>query len=103
MLRLLRRIREQTHGDLPPGVTGLENDDLSVIYVESTAEGVRFRPLRVSDDGDFIDRWPHGFFDERAEELFTLCADAIAGRTRPVNSYSPGPRVSTVKICMGPA
>lgn len=70
MLRLLRRIREQTDGDLPPGVTGLENDDLSVIYVESTAEGVRFRPLRVSDDGDFIDRWPHGFFDERAEELF---------------------------------
>ena len=45
-------------------------DDLPVIYVEASIEGVRFRPLRVSPDGDFADRWPHGFFAERAEELF---------------------------------
>lgn len=48
----------------------LTPDDLSVIYVESSVKGVRFRPLRVSPDGDFVDRWPHGFFAERAEELF---------------------------------
>lgn len=70
MLRLLRRIRETTDDELPPGVAGLKANDLSVIYVEGSDNGVRFRPLRVSDDGDFIDRWPHGFFDERAEELF---------------------------------
>jgi hypothetical protein len=40
------------------------------IYVESGLEGVRFLPLRVADDGDFLDRWPQGFFEERAEELF---------------------------------
>ena len=70
MLRLLRRVREQTEDEVPPGVLGLTPDDLSVIYVESSIEGVRFRPLRVSPDGDFVDRWPHGFFAERAEELF---------------------------------
>lgn len=70
MLRLLRRVREQTEGEVPPGVLGLTPDDLSVVYVESSVEGVRFRPLRVSPDGDFVDRWPHGFFAERAEELF---------------------------------
>jgi len=70
MLRLLRRVREQTENELPPGVVGLTADDLSVVYVENSAEGVRFRPLRVSPDGDFVDRWPHGFFAERAEELF---------------------------------
>lgn len=70
MLRLLRRVREQTEGEVPPGVLGLTPDDLSVIYVESSVEGARFRPLRVSLDGDFVDRWPHGFFAERAEELF---------------------------------
>ena len=48
MLRLLRRVREQTEGEVPPGVLGLTPDDLSVIYVESSVEGVRFRPLRVS-------------------------------------------------------
>ncbi len=70
MLRLLRRIRETTADELPPGVTGLKADDLSVIYVERGDGGVRFRPLRVDDEGEFRDRWPHGFFEERAGELF---------------------------------
>jgi hypothetical protein len=70
MLRLLRRVREQSEGEIPPGVLGLTPDDLSVIYVEGSVDGVRFRPLRVGTDGDFLDRWPRGFFAERAEELF---------------------------------
>ena len=70
MLRLLRRIRETTDHELPPGVTGLTADDLSVIYVEGDDDGVRFRPLRVDEEGEFRDRWPNGFFGERAEELF---------------------------------
>lgn len=70
MLRLLRRIRETTGAELPPGVTGLSTEDLSVVYVESADDGTRFRPLRVDRDGEFLDRWPKGFFDERAEELF---------------------------------
>ena len=70
MLRLLRRMREQTEGELPPDVLGLTSDDLSVIYAEASVEGIRFRPLRVSPNGDFVDRWPNGFFAERAEELF---------------------------------
>jgi len=48
----------------------LSSDDLSVIYVEGGDGGVRFRPLRVDPEGEFIDRWPKGFFEERAEELF---------------------------------
>lgn len=70
MLRLLRRIREATENEVPPGAIGMTPDDLSVIYVESGDDGVRFRPLRVDPEGEFIDRWPKGFFEERAEELF---------------------------------
>ncbi len=70
MLRLLRRIRETAENELPPGAFSLSPDDLAVIYVESTDDGVRFRPLRVDREGEFIDRWPKGFFEERAEELF---------------------------------
>ena len=70
MLRLLRRIREQTEEELPPGILGLTQDDLSVIYVESGPDGVRFQSLRVAPDGDFVDHWPQGFFEERAGELF---------------------------------
>ena len=70
MLRLLRRIRETTDDELPPGIVGLRPGDLSVIYVEGGDGGVRFRPLSIDDEGEFRDRWPHGFFEERAEELF---------------------------------
>ena len=70
MLRLLRRIRETSEGELPPGAPSLTPDALSVIYVETTDDSVMFRALRVDEEGEFIDRWPRGFFDERAEELF---------------------------------
>jgi predicted ATPase len=70
VLRLLRRIRERTTNELPPGVEGLSVEDLSVIYVEGNDQGVRFRRLKVDKDGEFRDQWPQGFFEERAEELF---------------------------------
>ena len=61
---------EQSEDELPPGTLGLTPDDISVIYVESGLDGVRLRPLRVAPDGEFVERWPQGFFEERAEELF---------------------------------
>ena len=71
LLRLLRRIRnvesESAH-ELPERTLRIE--DLSVQYVQPTPEGTRFKRLRVDSDGDFLDEWPNGFFDERDEELF---------------------------------
>ncbi len=69
LLRLLRRIRETTEGEAPPEFT-LTPDDVSVVYVENDAGHTRLHPLRIDEQGEFIDRWPHGFFAERAEELF---------------------------------
>ena len=48
----------------------LTPDDLSVVYVRPTPEGIKFTPISVTDDGDFYAPWPEGFFDERVEELF---------------------------------
>jgi len=71
MLRLLRRVREKTNNQLPPDTYGLSPNDLSVIYVDSSVDDdCRFHQLRISPDGDFVDRWPQGFFEERVEELF---------------------------------
>jgi len=70
LLRLLRRIREKTQIELAPGVIGLTPAELSVIYVEDDEKGVRFRLLEVDKHGEFRDQWPHGFFEERARELF---------------------------------
>lgn len=70
ILRLLRRIRETTERELPERAPAFSEDRLCVTYVESTPAGVQFRRLRVDDHGEFIDRWPAGFFAERAAELF---------------------------------
>ncbi|PNS09773.1 DUF3696 domain-containing protein [Solilutibacter silvestris] len=58
ILRLLRRVRE---GRLSP-------NDLSVLYVQPTESGSTVLEVRVDEDGDFIDRWPGGFFEEAFDE-----------------------------------
>ena len=70
ILRLLRRIREKFENELPENTIGLDPSDVSVYYVQDTAKGVNFKKLRIDEEGEFIDRWPKGFFDERAAELF---------------------------------
>jgi hypothetical protein len=73
ILRILRRVRQTTAEDTDylkngPRVTP---EDVAVIYAEPTKNGTKLHRLRVSPDGDFADRWPHGFFTERGVELFT--------------------------------
>lgn len=70
ILRLLRIIRETTNGELPKGQKPLRPEDVAVIYAKPTEHGTELMELRISEDGDFIDRWPDGFFTERAKELF---------------------------------
>ena len=97
LLRVLRRVRETNvrnskkyewrQSSMPPlhremseeAIRDAENqdskdhqltpDDLSIVYVLPTSEGVEFIPLTVTDDGDFDGPWPEGFFDERVKEL----------------------------------
>ena len=70
MLRLLRRIEETHSGELPEGKPPLKPDQVSVVFVEQIDGEVRATPLRIDKTGEFVDRWPHGFFDERDDELF---------------------------------
>ena len=70
MLRLLRRIEETHSGELPEGKPALRPDQVSVVFLEQMDGEIRATPLRIDETGEFIDRWPHGFFRERAAELF---------------------------------
>lgn len=69
MLRFLRRIRETSEGELPPGKDPLKPDQLGVYYVEQGKNGISLTRIRVDQEGEFIDLWPKGFFEEREEEL----------------------------------
>lgn len=70
ILRLLRRIRETTEGELSDGKYALTPDQICVLYVESGEQGSRIMELPVTPDGDFSRPWPKGFFEERVVELF---------------------------------
>jgi len=73
LLRLLRRIRETTLGRVPEDAWPLDPDDVAVVYVEPRglqSKGSTARRLRIDRDGEFLDPWPNGFFEERGEELF---------------------------------
>ncbi|MDY0061160.1 MAG: DUF3696 domain-containing protein, partial [Myxococcota bacterium] len=61
VLRLQRRIRE---GKVKP-------EDVSILYVRPTGErGSEILQLRLDDDGEFLDEWPDGFFEESYREMF---------------------------------
>jgi hypothetical protein len=69
MLRFLRRIRETGENEAPDN-RSLTPAELSVYFIEQGEAGISCHAIRVDEDGDFIDRWPLGFFAERAGELF---------------------------------
>lgn len=72
LLRLLRRVRQSARpGGTAPAGMSLRPDQLVVLYFDPQVAGqTRVKRLRVSEDGDFLDRWPRGFFDDRDKELF---------------------------------
>lgn len=69
ILRFLRRIRETGENEAPDNRT-LTSAELAIYFIEQNEGGISCTAIRVDEGGDFIDRWPHGFFEEREEELF---------------------------------
>ncbi len=70
MLRWLRRIREVHEDELPPGAPAIRPEYVAVLYVETGEKGQKITELPITEDGDFAKKWPKGFFEERADELF---------------------------------
>lgn len=61
ILRIQRRIRE---GILDP-------DLVSILYIDQDdSGGAHAQTLRLDREGDFLDSWPNGFFEERLDEVF---------------------------------
>ena len=50
----------------------LDKDDISIIYIDKNSSGSICCPIRLDENGDFIDKWPKGFFEEDFEEMFDL-------------------------------
>jgi hypothetical protein len=71
LLRVLKRIRQSASGKGIAEGLSINPDDVSVLYFDPSPDGTtKVKRLRISPDGDFLDRWPRGFFGERDAELF---------------------------------
>lgn len=71
MLRALKRIRQTFNGSLLNKELELHPDDVAINYFEPMPDGTtRVHEIRIAADGEFIDKWPNGFFPERDQELF---------------------------------
>lgn len=60
--RVMRRIREDRNKSA--GETRITKDDVAILYVAAGPNGSTVTHLRLDDEGDLIDEWPNGFFEE---------------------------------------
>jgi predicted ATPase len=65
ILRLLKLIRKKVYENF-------NADDLSILYFhpDPIKNSSSIKTIRVTEDGDFLDKWPDGFFEERYKDLF---------------------------------
>jgi predicted ATPase len=50
----------------------LSNEDVGVYFIDKSSNpeiGSTILPLRLDEEGDFMDRWPKGFFEESIQEV----------------------------------
>ena len=71
LLRVLRRIRQTSDGKVVDRELQCQPEAVAVLYFSAKPDGTtQIDQLRVTRGGDFMDRWPDGFFEERSRELF---------------------------------
>ena len=69
-LRLMRRIRETSELTLPPGKSPLTSKDVGIYYIETHDSATITTHLELSQQGQLLDPWPEGFFEEGFHERF---------------------------------
>ena len=42
---------------------------IAVYFVENSGSGTKATKIRIDEEGEFVDHWPKGFFEERILEL----------------------------------
>lgn len=70
LLRIMRRMRDTANGTLPAGLPPVRPEDVSIIYVQRKDSESVVRILELDQEGQLLDPWPGGFFEEGFRERF---------------------------------
>lgn len=71
ILSFLKIIRDKHHQKIDCHFSA---DDISVLYFEPNLikQNTKVKKIRITQDGDFLDKWPAGFFNDREILLFDI-------------------------------
>ena len=70
LLRVMRRMRETSNGELPEGVPKVTPKDVCVLFVEPDGSRSIVREMPLNENGELVKAWPGGFFEEGLREVF---------------------------------
>ncbi|MFW6106880.1 MAG: DUF3696 domain-containing protein [bacterium] len=56
---------------MPSHLPPIRSDDVSIYYVETHEGATVVTALELSDQGQLLDPWPNGFFEEGYRERFS--------------------------------
>lgn len=70
LLRVMRRMRETSNGELPEGVPPITPKNVCVLFVQPKGTSSAVRHLELDEEGQLLDAWPGGFFEEGYRERF---------------------------------
>lgn len=72
ILRIMRRMRDTVRGTLPEGLPPVRPEDVAVLYVDRKDDDSTsvVTELALDEEGQLLDPWPGGFFEEGYNERF---------------------------------
>ena len=70
LLRIMRRMRETSTGELPEGAPAVRPEDIMVLFVEPDGSQSIVREMPLNERGELVKAWPGGFFEEGLREIF---------------------------------
>ncbi|MFT6835388.1 MAG: putative ATPase, partial [Francisellaceae bacterium] len=72
LLRFMKRMRQTADGILKEGdPLALTPDDVCLLYVDNNVEFTYLNELELDEEGNLLDPWPNGFFEEGYKERFS--------------------------------
>jgi len=70
LLRVMRRMRETSNDELPQGIPKITPKDVCVLFVQPKGTSSAIRHMELDEEGQLLDAWPGGFFEEGYRERF---------------------------------
>ena len=73
ILRVMRRLRNTANGSLPDHIPPIRPEDVAILFVQPNGKRTAaiVTEIHLDEEGEMLDNWPGGFFEEGFRERFS--------------------------------